>query len=308
MWHEANDAQRTLGSHIAPDGSFVQQFEVLQGKLSDWQQCLRNLKSTNFQTKWLSFRTVFLKKILYPLIGHNCTSHDLHSIQQTVDKEVLHVLGLNEHFPRTVLHAPLLYGGIECGTIHSQHVIEKLILFLHHVRENRQMCETMQASMSITQIECGSSFPFFELVADQWAHLVTPTWISHLWQECQPKGISVKFYTDFFWVPKPVREHDTCIMDIAHQMYSGQQLLQINMCRLALQVTYLSDIASVDGRRILLAYYNGNEHRESGRRTRLNWPPVGKLPAQWWKIWQDFFISLVWHSFEDSKTVGGLVC
>ena len=166
--------------------------------MRDWQQCLRNLKSTNFQAKWLSFQTVFLKKILYPLIGHSCIVNDLHSLQQTVDWEVLHVLGLNEHFPRAVLHAPLLFGGIKCGKIHGQHVIDKSILFLHHVRENGQMCETMQTAMSITQIECGSSLPFFDLPAAQWSHLVTPTWISHSWQECQPKEISVKFYNDFF--------------------------------------------------------------------------------------------------------------
>ena len=46
----------------------------------------------------------------------------------------------------------------------------------------------------------------------------------------------------------------------------------------------------VDGTRILLAYYNGKQHHESGRRTRIHWPPVGNLPTVWWKTWQAFLV------------------
>mmetsp|Transcript_750 Transcript_750/g.1137 ORF Transcript_750/g.1137 Transcript_750/m.1137 type:complete len:528 (+) Transcript_750:190-1773(+) len=77
-------------------------------------------------------------------------------------------------------------------------------------------------------------------------------------------------------------------MDVANTMYKGQQLLKINQCRIALKVTYLSDIASIDGKRILLAYYQGRQHLESGRRTRLQWSPVGQLPKSWWDLWQEF--------------------
>ena len=40
---------------------------------------------------------------MYPLIGHSCRSDDLLHIQQPVDREILHILGLNEHFPRAAL-------------------------------------------------------------------------------------------------------------------------------------------------------------------------------------------------------------
>jgi len=67
QWCEADDAQRTLGSFIAPNGSFIRQLEVLHGKLLDcWQQCLRNMNSANLHAKWLSYRNVFMRKIMYP--------------------------------------------------------------------------------------------------------------------------------------------------------------------------------------------------------------------------------------------------
>jgi len=44
-WLEANDAQRTLGSMIAPNGSCFRQLDVLHGHLQSWLKCLKNINS-----------------------------------------------------------------------------------------------------------------------------------------------------------------------------------------------------------------------------------------------------------------------
>ena len=287
-WMEPNDAQRTLGSFIAPDGSNFRQLEVLLSHLQSWKHCLSNINSSNFQARWLSFQNVFLRKILYPIIGHSCNEADLQQVQKPTDKELLHILGLNEHFPRAVLRAPLLYGGLGCASIHAQHVVDKLILFLHHIREGGQVSEALYISMGTTQLECGVETPFFSLEAATWHPLVTKTWISHIWQECQPKDIEIRFHRDLFWTPSAQREHDICIMTVAAQLYDGTDLFKINQCRIALKVTYLSDITSVDGKRILQAYYIGKGHSDAGRQSRLQWPPMGTLPRSHWILWREF--------------------
>ena len=129
--------------------------------------------------------------------------------------------------------------------------------------------------------------------------------MTHLWQECQSHGIDLRFHAESFWVPKPVRVHDVCIMDIASTMYTGRQLHHINMCRLALKVMYLSDITSVDGRRVLLAYHQGKAHKESGRRTCINWPPVGQLPTSWWERWQEFLMRWCGTGLRIPNPLGG---
>ena len=164
QWYEANDAQRTLGSYIAPDGSSLTQLAVIQEKLQDWMACLKNMNQSDLTAKWLSYKTVFLRKIMYPLIGHSCSREDLADLQRPVDKKVLHILGLNEHFPRAAVYAPLKFGGMGCTTIHGQHITDKIILFVHHMRERGQIGETLAVSMSTTQMECGTTTPFFSLV------------------------------------------------------------------------------------------------------------------------------------------------
>ena len=76
---------------------------------------------------------------------------------------------------RAVLHAPLKWGDLGCVSIHGQHVIDKVLLFIHHVHEEGQIYETLSASMSTTQIECGTSTNFFLLNAQQWYGFVTNT-------------------------------------------------------------------------------------------------------------------------------------
>jgi len=39
---------------------------------------------------------------------------------------------------------------------------------------------------------------------------------------------------------------------------------------------------SVDGKRIIQAYYDGKGHTAAGHKTRLNWPQIGELPACYW--------------------------
>ena len=303
-WLEANDAQRTLGSYIAPDGSSAKQLDVLLGHLSAWRNAICNITVGNLHAKWLSYQNVFSRKIMYPLIGHSFSESDLQIIQKPTDRELLHLLGLNEHFPRAVLHSSMSFGGMGCPTFHAQHIADKIVLFVHHMKENKEIAEVLKASMSFTQLECGTSTPFFSLPVDPWKDLVTPTWINHIWNECAQKGIEISFHNDHFWTPSAQRVNDHTLMDLAEHMYGNTHLMQINQCRLALQVTYLSDITSVDGKRILPAYYNGKGHIEAGRKTRLNWPPTGDLPSAHWARWREFLNRLCGTSLKLPTPLG----
>lgn len=94
------------------------------------------------------------------------------------------------------------------------------------MREKGQIKETLMASMSIMQLECGSSILFFNLSATAWNPLVTQTWITHFW----PNGINIKFHPNDFWVPKPVRQrhlyYGCCINDVPWQPIPPNKYVQ----------------------------------------------------------------------------------
>ena len=61
-WLESNDAQRMLGSHIAPDGSNMKQLDVLLGHLQAWQKALRNISTGNIQANYYHISTYFQER------------------------------------------------------------------------------------------------------------------------------------------------------------------------------------------------------------------------------------------------------
>jgi hypothetical protein len=71
------------------------------------------------------------------------------------------------------------------------------------------------------------------------------------------------------------------------------ELRALNRCRLYLQVIYLSDISSADGRCILDECRLGN--RPHNRQSTLKWPIQPKSPATAWKIWTTALAALHIH-------------
>jgi len=80
------------------------------------------------------------------------------------------------------------------------------------------------------------------------------------------------------------REHNTAIMKQASKSYNGIKLKRINAVRLFLQVFFLSNITTSDGKQISTEYRYSNK---LGRRTSiLHWPIQAKPGALAWTKWQ----------------------
>jgi len=83
----------------------------------------------------------------------------------------------------------------------------------------------------------------------------TMVWLCHKytdysqsWYECQPQGIKISFIQGVFGFQNWFGNTMFVFMDVAASFYEGTQLRQINLCKLAIQATFLSDLASVDGK------------------------------------------------------------
>jgi len=64
----------------------------------------------------------------------------------------------------------------------------------------------------------------------------------------------------------------------------------LNCCRVFLQVYYLSDIVSANGKRILEEYKEGQ--RITDRYSRLSWPSRPRLPPSAWLLWKTALLHL----------------
>ena len=132
------------------------------------------MSQSNIWGNWLSYQTVTLKKITCIMTGHSF-SIDLKFLQSSSNCTLLYIFNCSAHFPRAVLCAPHKYGGMGIYSYFTQHMTEQIILFMHHIQENDDVCEILQASLSITQLEIGTNTSFFELPHDNMHFAYTPT-------------------------------------------------------------------------------------------------------------------------------------
>jgi hypothetical protein len=105
------DARRTLGAILAPDGSSSGQLKHTLLKVKEFYTKFKLASLTN-KAKWIAYISVLLPEILYLVMATLYTEADIRPLHSIMDQLACHALGLNKHFPRSILHGPLHLGGL----------------------------------------------------------------------------------------------------------------------------------------------------------------------------------------------------
>ena len=203
-----------------------------------------------------------------------------------MDQIACHALGVNEHFPRALLHGPIELGGMGVPTLWAEALAEKIAYFLHHRWVMDDVGKQLQVSAVITQLEVGSGIPFFQLAHQKWGFLVTPSWVVHLWQSWLQVGIQLEAADGLHWVPPLQTAADSYIMDRIRRRYSRKVSIKLNHCQWYLQVITVSDLFLHDGKRIHPDLYRGQ--RASGRISRYERPEITPPSKACWAVWKQF--------------------
>ena len=77
---------------------------------------------------------------------------------------------------------------------------------------------------------------------------------------------------------------------ILNSYHSINQLKQLNACRLYLQVTFLSDITTIDGKFLLPGVIDGTN--ENIPTSKLEWPNQNSPDKKTWKLWSQTITSI----------------
>ena len=114
--------------------------------------------------------------------------------------------------------------------------------FLHlHYRNNDTTGKLLKITMRYTQLECGLSDPFYTHEFYKIEHLVTPTWITNLWQYTSESHSQI--HKQHPWSYQCLRIRDSFIMDIIINSDLSHEHQEIfNSVRLNLRLLTLSDM------------------------------------------------------------------
>jgi len=109
--------------------------------------------------------------------------------------------------------------------------------------------------------------------------LVTDTWLKRLWLDCLHYQIEI--HMDLPQVQPPWSQDIELMRIFVNNGYRGQELCELNWCRMSLHAIWISDICDGTGSKILADCWAGKGSIESP----YHWPPTFTQPA-YWKKWQ----------------------
>jgi hypothetical protein len=151
----------TLRVMLTPDGNTTVQIKITLNKANIF---LTKMKRSCLpaKAKWTALSSVLKPCILYPLMACSITDKEMDSVDKILSKAKCHSLGLNEHFPRAILHGPTHLGGMGIPLGRSKKTTSLINIFLHHTHLQTEIGRKLEASIAYLQIEIGILSPFHQ--------------------------------------------------------------------------------------------------------------------------------------------------
>ena len=155
--------------------------------------------------------------------------------------------------------------------------------FLGTLRQDNELADTNRITLSNYQLTVGSSELFLNQSIKHYSFLDLQSRTTFLWHISNE--LKLTYQIENVYIPNPSRQDDTAIMDFLIQKEVSPECLQImNACRLYLQVYYISDIVTADGKQI--AKWASHPERRQPQKSSLSWPYQVYPSESKWKTWR----------------------
>ncbi len=153
--------------------------------------------------------------------------------------------------------------------------------------------------MEVVQTHLGSATPFWDLDYRTHQHLAPKGWIKHTWAALDESPLRLRGPLE---VLPPLRDGDVHLMDafIRDPELCKEQHIHLQNIRFHLGVTRLSEISTVNGSHIQLAYWNGQIPPHRVRRSRL-WPRSYRPSSNDWDLWRTSLQRNFGHDTQERK-------
>ena len=283
---EPNQADRVLGVRLPLDGNMKIEYLYRCKQIREFSKKVSDAPLDE-RDAWIIYESRYRAIIRYPLPVTQFTTKQCNKIQQPFINTILPKMGINRHTPRAVIYGPMSMGGLELMDLRIEQVSTQWDTTKGHLRRGDRAGMGMHITANDTQVEVGSSAPFYTLDPKVCDYVTKNTRWRYLWEATNELGLEIKVYQ--FWTPKPANDKDRNIMDTAMEdeylvNSKWPLLLHINLCRLYVRAFYISDLTR-DGVNIYLPYLDGTER---GIRSDILIPNIRRPTNNQWKLWKSF--------------------
>ena len=280
----ANTAHKTLGHYKDPLGSQARQLDWLRNKFTG-AALFVDKAALSAEEGFTYYHSVFMPSVRFPLGNTFFTHRELLQVETKAHQSMAAAMGFNRHTSKAILYAPAAMGGGGMRHLAVEQGLAQLENFVRHWRSgNTQIGALVRIALHWAQTVAGVSTGLLQEPATNIPHLEAK-WFGSLRDFLTAANTQVVVDDDGV-VPKQ-REHDRYIMEVlmSSGKYTPAELRRLNYCRLHLQATLLSDIATADGVAIDPAFERGDATLDSPWDTRAK-VHQQRPCEQTWALWR----------------------
>ena len=220
-------------------------------------------------------------KLTYPLVASSMSNTQLKSIQSIIHPSVIASKGFNRHWPEGLRYGNHKYCGLDLIDFRVEQRLRKIQL-IHKLLFHPKHKILIQSIIEWYHISAGLTGQILANPSTK-VNYINSIWFNDLLYFMAKSQITI--HTNDFFSVNLQRNNDQSIMSEINKLHlSKQQKIQINACRLYLQVATLSDIVNPDGKTI-------NQHflevkKPIQPRSTLKWPNQPLPSHQACKLWR----------------------
>jgi len=206
---EPTTTYRTLGVHITPTGSNLGAYQFMLDIVADYAQALARVHLSK-EEAITSYVQHLLPKLRFQMPALSLTKESCDKLLSVIFKAVLPRMHINRNTARSIIHDPIILGGMAIPHLDTAQGIDKLHLCLGHLRLQDDIGSLIQIDQSYVQLISGSEKFIFNQDYKHFAWIEWG-WVTSLWRFVSTTNLSFNFPT--MWLPSPTRHGDIFLMD-----------------------------------------------------------------------------------------------
>ena len=200
-----DDAHETLGCFISISNDQTKQFNLMKKIIKEWVRKIQSSPLSN-SDKLTAYKHYLEAKMLHVLPVCSFTYKQCIELDKLLSPLLLNIHGVQRNANRNIIYMSEEFGGMRIYGVYHLQGTAKIQFFFKHYREQDTTGKLILTSLRYTQLESGLSRSFFKHDFYKVQHLVTPTWLTNLWQymtECH-----TQIHESEPWLYNVPRQHD----------------------------------------------------------------------------------------------------
>ncbi len=162
------------------------------------------------------------------------------------DYRMPNVLGEARSITKGLRRLHTTFGGFRLFNLPVEQLISCMNMLMQHYRTSSNLSWKLDASLGCLQLQPGTPGNPLELNFSVWGYLAPLLWVKMLWKSLHHFTIHLHMAYPIISIP---REHDQVVMEMFFsESLDAPTIHSLCWCRVALEVLFLLDITTVDGR------------------------------------------------------------